>query len=545
MVFVYRKVIMDDGFTVYLASNVAPDTFPKNSPSQFSTLLANEVQLDGNGWEVAVRNIMYPSNVKSVTEAEDKVFIYKHADSYRDILPHPPRVSDAVKLAVAHKLKPSTAGVKMEYENKVIDYTTVFDLEFPINSKDIAKDIVTAFNETEWHKKGFYKIEYKENSKKFVLHCFKEDVLFMMPDEVSKYLGFKKPSFTKGSYWAWSAFNPKKKLPSARNTFFLFDLQLLISEEHEMNRSYISSQGKFTYSTIITNKFLYEKDDDLLYEPRFSINITPEDGKMYFRTVRKYPHKLTHFEQRVLAFSFDDNTRRTFNLDRLYFKDINKQQFKIPITKDRKELDKVSAIRIKVYFLGIRELELGHETIPVATIPIDSDIPFTQPSDFLPKLNQLSKTYDYLFTYDKSLHRFTLKTGKKHYMQLTKSLAIILGFEEPKTKLVTFLPSTETTTAHFPVLNRAITTLYIYSNIVDNVFVGDVKAPLLLTCPFKKDDKNAVSQMEFLQPIYTKLNRNQLQQIDIAIHDEAGSLIPFLFGKTVLTLHFRKRSNFM
>ena len=101
-------------------------------------------------------------------------------------------------------------------------------------------------------------------------------------------------------------------------------------------------------------------------------------------------------------------------------------------------------------------------------------------------------------------------------------------------------PSTYSRANDFPVLDRAITSLYVYSNIVERVFIGNVKASLLLTCPFHKNTNSNVIQLEFLNPTYTKLNRSTIHQIDIAIHDDAGAAIPFLYGKTVLTLTFRK-----
>ena len=538
---------MEDGFNVYLTSNVAPDTFPRNNPSQFSTLLANEVQLDGDGWEVGVCNIMYPSNVKSVTEDEDKLFVYKHRDKYRDILPIPARISDAKRIAAAKNFKrvTSTKELEHQHENEVSNYAVNFELKFPKGSKTITKDILQAFNDTTWKKKRIFELDYNAKSKKFILHCYKEDILLTMPSVVSDYLGFQDSTFVKGSYWAWSAFDSKKKLAEETYKFSLFDLQVLIKEKRLMARSYVGSQGNFSFQTTVVNKFANEMDEDLFYDPKFTITVKPQEGKISFHTIQDYPKKLSPFEQRVFAFSFDENTRKVLKLKPIYVKPKDQDDFTITTATYRQLVETLRGIDITIYFVGLRELEMGHEKTPVATISIDSEIPFTQPSDFLPKLNIQSTKYNYSFIFDKTLQRFTLKTGDKYFIQLTRSLAIILGFEDDYKKFMTFLPSTETAAAHFPVLNRAITTLYIYSNIVDTVFVGDVKAPLLLTCPFKKDVKNAVSQLEFLRPIYTKLNRNQLQQIDIEIHDEAGSLIPFLYGKTVLTLHFRRRSNFM
>ena len=96
--------------------------------------------------------------------------------------------------------------------------------------------------------------------------------------------------------------------------------------------------------------------------------------------------------------------------------------------------------------------------------------------------------------------------------------------------------------AEFPILDRNIMALYVYTNIIDSIYIGDVKAPLLLTCPFKRSSKTNVHQLEFLNPCFVPLNRTRINQIDIAIYDDAGTLVPFLFGKTNMSLEFRRRA---
>ena len=122
---------------------------------------------------------------------------------------------------------------------------------------------------------------------------------------------------------------------------------------------------------------------------------------------------------------------------------------------------------------------------------------------------------------------------------MTKSLASILGYEA--LDFIIYHNGSHMAD-DFPLLNRGITSLYVYCNIIDSVFVGNVKAPLLLTCPFKKMDKqDFVNRLEFLNPTYISLNRKNIQRIDIGIYDDSGVLIPFLYGKTNVTLDFRRK----
>ena len=78
-----------EDFHVHLISNVAPDVFPENTPSEFSTPLANEIDLSEGNWEVAVRQIMYPTHI-STTSPKDKIFIFEYQLEHRNLLPYPP-----------------------------------------------------------------------------------------------------------------------------------------------------------------------------------------------------------------------------------------------------------------------------------------------------------------------------------------------------------------------------------------------------------------------------------------------------------------------
>ena len=207
------------------------------------------------------------------------------------------------------------------------------------------------------------------------------------------------------------------------------------------------------------------------------------------------------------------------------------------------ELDSVTDFVIQQVKSSVQTQDMARrfEKTPIASFSIDTKKQLRKPTDLIAKLNEKSKTYQYKFHFDKIQQRFTLTLGSEYGLHLNKSLASILGFEfDPN---LIYDPNTKVTAPEFPVLNRGITALYVYTNIIQSVYIGDVQAPLLLTCPFKnKDSKDDVHQLEFLNPYYVPLNRSVVNQIDIAIYDDSGSLIPFLYGKTKLSLDFRRKS---
>jgi hypothetical protein len=91
-------------------------------------------------------------------------------------------------------------------------------------------------------------------------------------------------------------------------------------------------------------------------------------------------------------------------------------------------------------------------------------------------------------------------------------------------------------------LFRCIQFLYIYSNIGENVRIGDTEAPLLGIVPFSKTDNHSILMEKiFKSPMYIKVSRDRISQIDIGVYDGAGHLVPFTYDAiTTLRLHFRQ-----
>ena len=90
--------------------------------------------------------------------------------------------------------------------------------------------------------------------------------------------------------------------------------------------------------------------------------------------------------------------------------------------------------------------------------------------------------------------------------------------------------------------------VFIYTNIIEYQYVGDVKAPLLRVIDSKQRLKNgSVCELEptnrkvFTNLDYKKLLTNTIQSISIELRTESGQLIPFSgTGKVILTLQFKK-----
>jgi hypothetical protein len=86
--------------------------------------------------------------------------------------------------------------------------------------------------------------------------------------------------------------------------------------------------------------------------------------------------------------------------------------------------------------------------------------------------------------------------------------------------------------------NRGLNLMYVYCDVVSHVIVGDTKTPLLCVCNVTGRHGQVVRQT-YERPHYVPVSHREFDSIEIAINSELGELMPFQFGKSMVTLHFR------
>ena len=82
-------------------------------------------------------------------------------------------------------------------------------------------------------------------------------------------------------------------------------------------------------------------------------------------------------------------------------------------------------------------------------------------------------------------------------------------------------------------------TVYVYTDIVKNVVVGDTEAPLLRCTGVKNNSEEAMTTYNFPNPVYVPLNTNYLKEVTIYLRDSFGDPIPFKYGEVVVLLGLR------
>ena len=88
-------------------------------------------------------------------------------------------------------------------------------------------------------------------------------------------------------------------------------------------------------------------------------------------------------------------------------------------------------------------------------------------------------------------------------------------------------------------LHHNFRSLYVYSDIASFTFIGDTVAPILRSVPFSYNSKTGYVQTLH----YVSVSRSVVDQVQITIKTENGSVVPFVTGKTILKLHFRRKQN--
>ena len=80
-------------------------------------------------------------------------------------------------------------------------------------------------------------------------------------------------------------------------------------------------------------------------------------------------------------------------------------------------------------------------------------------------------------------------------------------------------------------LHYSFSNLFIYSDIADFTFVGDIVAPILRFVPFNPVLELIHVYKEFKNLHYVPVSKYVIDQVYISIKTETGSNVPFVIGK--------------
>ncbi|KAG8226563.1 hypothetical protein J437_LFUL004735 [Ladona fulva] len=135
--------------------------------------------------------------------------------------------------------------------------------------------------------------------------------------------------------------------------------------------------------------------------------------------------------------------------------------------------------------------------------------------------------------------RVTIHSGPKVSLHVSSLLALQLGFEPGidsvhqrksirKPDLLLGYPSQ----------------IYVYCDIVEQELIGDVVSPLLRIVSSNANLDNFGQDVVhvFSRPFYLPVMKREFETIEVDLRTHSGEPLPFLYGTSVIILHFR-RSN--
>ena len=138
------------------------------------------------------------------------------------------------------------------------------------------------------------------------------------------------------------------------------------------------------------------------------------------------------------------------------------------------------------------------------------------------------------FGYNPSIRKITVDVKRGATLWFTGDLATVLGFDQD------CVIEKKTSSPYTADINGGFSSLYVYTDIVDPQFVGDVKVPLLRFVNVDGDyETNVHTSFRNLQ--YVPVNGNSFETIEMNIKNDRNENVSFESGKSIATLHFRLR----
>lgn len=132
--------------------------------------------------------------------------------------------------------------------------------------------------------------------------------------------------------------------------------------------------------------------------------------------------------------------------------------------------------------------------------------------------------------------QFTNKKKNRGSLKMKHDVARMLGFD--KETLVK--ANTERISPYAALSSGGLNHIYVYSDVVEEVDVGDVQAPLLRVLPVQNRLDVITLGKTFSNIFYMPVSRKRIAEIEFKMTDDTGRTIGFEHGKVVIVLHFRK-----
>ena len=82
--------------------------------------------------------------------------------------------------------------------------------------------------------------------------------------------------------------------------------------------------------------------------------------------------------------------------------------------------------------------------------------------------------------------------------------------------------------------------MFVYSDVEDYTHVGNITVPILRIVSCKQSNPSTQLNLECVNLYYVPMAKSYIDQVYIDIKDEIGRSVPFVGGKTLVKLHFKR-----
>jgi hypothetical protein len=141
-----------------------------------------------------------------------------------------------------------------------------------------------------------------------------------------------------------------------------------------------------------------------------------------------------------------------------------------------------------------------------------------------------------LILYDQYADRVkvSLVGSTRARLRFSADINQILGFADDAV-----FTSPGATASRGPDMERGLTALYVYADVVGNRLVGDALAPLLRVVPVKGDRFQNV-HVEFTNIQYLPVANFVGREVEVKVARDTGQTVSFTTGKVIANLHFKR-----
>ena len=462
-----------------LPSNTSPTYYPKNNASDYSTPLDKPYEFHGD-WEMALMSLTYSTCVKTFND--DIIIIQEKCTVAECARQEKSPLKVFVELAPPDTSAAQARQHFMSYINK--NFKSLLHIEMSKDEK---------FCTWKLSDENFY---YILSPGLQTMFQFWSDVLSDADESYKNFNAFYKPFVPRKQNDVWIIVAPKKK--SVHEIHAKFEIKkkkekLTAQQLLDRLRKYIAP-GVVKFSMIPQkNQFEMRK----LYNDKCLVMLNaPLRKALTFKRAGMYHPG----EQQYLSCDLN-NEEDEWTVEVICLKDI----------------EQYSTISTRVVKLSPCSFQEEQEAISYVNKKVND--------------NRISFTCG-------ALKQITLKiTSAEMTVIFSNTLRDIFAFD----KNIYSGPLSYTSTGAFS-LTRCIQYLYIYSNLGSNIRIGNTEAPLLAIIPFSNDKGcSLLTEKIFKTPMYIHVKQSRVSQIDVAIYDGAGDIVPFVDDAvTTLCLHFRQ-----